>query len=122
MRTLLRTSLPLLLAAAAACAGKSAATGGDTGGDTEGQARLIVENRSSLDMDISARRLGGSALRVGFAPASETTTFNLAPGLLAGSGTITFEARPVRQQGTAVVSDPFNVVPGDEINWSIPPQ
>ena len=122
MRSLLRTCLPLALAATAACAGKTADTGTGTGGEDDAQARLVVENRSSLDMDISARRHGAPSTPVGFAPANETTTFRLARGLLAGSGTIHFEALPVRRQGVAVVSDPFNIGPGEEITWSIPPQ
>lgn len=117
MGTLLRICLPLALAAAAACAGNTAGTGAD-----ENQARLVVENRSSLDMDILARRHGAPPTPVGFAPANETTTFELPRGLLAGSGTILFEAAPVRRQGEAVVSDPFNIGPGEEITWSIPPQ
>jgi hypothetical protein len=124
MGTLLRTWLPLVLAATAACAGNTAdtRTGTETGGDDDRQARLVVENRSSVDMDISARRHGVPPTPVGFAPANETTTFRLAPGLLAGAGTIHFEASPVRRQGEAVVSDPFNIGPGEEITWSIPPQ
>jgi hypothetical protein len=120
MGTLLRICLPFVLAVTAGCAGKTAETG--TGGGGDRQARLVVENRSSLDMDISARRHGLPPTPVGFAPANETTTFRLAAGLLAGSGTIHFEAVPVRRQGEAVVSDPFNVGPGEEITWSIPPQ
>jgi hypothetical protein len=116
MRTLL-TSLPLLVGVLTACAGNPSASGG-----TEGGARLIVENRSSVDMDIYARAQTGRATRVGFAPNSETTTFNLVPAVLVGAGSITFEARPVGRRGEAVVSEPFNVSPGDEIEWSIPPQ
>ncbi|MBA3258742.1 MAG: hypothetical protein H0T68_04665 [Gemmatimonadales bacterium] len=117
MRTLLRTVLPLLLAATSACAGNTAGAG-----DTEGGTRLIVENRSSLDLDIYARSQGSQAPRVGFAPASETTTFQLVPGMLIGARAVTFEARPAGERGQAVLSEPYNITPGDEITWSIPPQ
>lgn len=84
-------------------------------------ARLAVENRASSDMDIYARVEGSAPTRVGFAPASETTVFTLSPGLIVGAKPIRFEARATRR-GESVLSDPFDVRPGEEVNWSIPPQ
>ena len=86
------------------------------------QARLQVENNSSVDMDLYIRTGRERPVRLGLAPASDTTTFALAPALLAGTGLIRFEARPVRGQGEPVLSEPFSVAPGEEIHWSIPPQ
>jgi len=117
LRTRLRTILPLLLATTTACAANSAGSG-DAGGDT----RLIAENRSSLDLDIYARGQSGQAVRVGFAPAGETTTFELVPGMLVGASAMTFEGRPAGERGQAVLSEPYNITPGDAITWSIPPQ
>ncbi|MBA2459833.1 MAG: hypothetical protein H0V43_12880 [Gemmatimonadales bacterium] len=117
MRALTRTILPLLLAATTACAANSAGSGNSQGGT-----RLIAENRSSLDLDIYARGQSGQAVRVGFAPAGETTTFELVPGMLIGASAITFEGRPAGERGQAVLSEPYNVTSGDTITWSIPPQ
>jgi hypothetical protein len=86
------------------------------------QARVEVENNSSVDMDLYVRTGRERPVRLGLAPASDTTTFALAPALLAGTGLIRFEARPVRGQGEPVLSEPFSVAPGDELHWSIPPQ
>jgi hypothetical protein len=116
MPTLLRLSA-LLLVVFAAC------HGGRTG-NTEPmeQTRARIENRSSLDMDISVRRNDGRVSRLGFAPANETTTFALPPSLTAGAVWVRFEATPVRGGGESVVSEPFPVRMGDEISWSVPPQ
>jgi hypothetical protein len=72
-------------------------------------------------MDIYA--LGnGAPVRVGFAPASETTTFKLNPGIMAGAGAVHFQARPARGQGQRVVSEPYNIAAGQRITWDISPQ
>jgi hypothetical protein len=123
---MLRTSLLFLFVAFTGCAGNTASSSGGTESAGYGQsdansARLVVSNRSSLDMDIYA--LGkGAPVRVGFAPASENTTFKVNPAQLAGAGALRFQARPARRQGQRVVSEPFSVKPGETINWDIPPQ
>jgi hypothetical protein len=86
------------------------------------QTRARIENRASLDMDIFVRRNDGVVSRLGLAPANETTTFALPTTLTAGAAWVRFEARPVRQSGQSVVSDPFPVKMGDELNWSVSPQ
>jgi hypothetical protein len=86
------------------------------------QARVDVWNNSSVDMDLYIRAGQRRPIRLGLAPASDTTTFALAPALLVGASLIRFEARPVRGQGEPVLSEPFSVAPGDELHWSIPPQ
>jgi hypothetical protein len=93
-------------------------------GDTEpvNQTRASIENRASLDMDISVRRNDGRTSRLGLAPGGETTVFALSPGITAGASWIRFEAKPVRSSGRSVVSEPFPVRMGDEITWSVPPQ
>jgi hypothetical protein len=117
MRTLLRASLPLLLAASA-CAGNT--TGSGAAGD---QARLVVENRSSVDFDIYAVHQAGRETRIGLALGGETTSFQLSRGTLTSFGSMTFQGRPARAAGgQPVESEPFNVVPGEEVTWSIPPQ
>ena len=84
--------------------------------------RARIENRSSLDMDVSVQRNDGRSSRLGLAPGGETTTFALSPALTAGTAWIRFQARPVRSSGKAVVSEPFPVIAGEEIEWSVPPQ
>jgi hypothetical protein len=93
-------------------------------GDAEpvDQTRARIENRASLDMDISVRRNDGRATRLGFAPGNETTTFALPPSLTAGAVWVRFEARPVRGSGEPELSEPFPIKMGDEITWSVPPQ
>ena len=112
------TRLPaLLLLAAVACFG--GAPGGPEPGE---QTRAVIQNRSSLNMDIDVRRNDGRVTRLGFAPGGETTTFPLSPTIIAGAAWVRFEARPVRDSGDPVVSEPFPVRIGDEIEWSVPPQ
>ena len=74
--------------------------------------------RTAFNMDIYVQRRDG-AVRLGFAPAKETTRFPIAPGLIAGSGIVEFSARPTRG-GESAASDPFTVHPGDELTWIIP--
>jgi hypothetical protein len=91
--------------------------------DTEpaDQTRARIENRASSDMDIFVRRNDGRVSRLGFAPGNETTTFALPTSVTAGAAWVRFEARPVRDGGEPVVSEPFPVRMGDEISWSVPP-
>jgi hypothetical protein len=96
--------------------------GGPGGTDPVNQTRARIENRSSLDMDLSIQRNDGRSTRLGLAPGGETTTFALSPGFTAGASWIRFQARAVRGSGKAVVSEPFPVRAGEEIGWSVPPQ
>lgn len=82
--------------------------------------RARIENRASLDMDIYAVRSSGERIRLGFVPGGETAVFALPGTVTTGSGSIRFEARPVRRGGQPVISEPFGI--GEEIAWSIPPQ
>jgi hypothetical protein len=93
-------------------------------GDTEpaNQTRARIENRSSLDMDLSVRRNDGKSSPLGFVPGGETAVFALPPSITAGASWVRFEAKPVRSSGQPVVSEPFPVTMGDEIRWSVPPQ
>ena len=120
MRSAVLTAFVLF--GAAACAANQAA---DSTGDESAAgepARIEIENRASFDMDVYVRSDRGGATRLGLAPASETTTFTLAPARLAGAGVVRFEGRPVRGQSTPVLSDPYKVRRGELITWSIPPQ
>ena len=84
--------------------------------------RARIENRASLDMDISVRRNDGVVSRLGFVPGNDTAVFALPPTLTAGAAWVRFEARPTRSSGEPVVSEPFPVTMGEEITWSVPPQ
>jgi hypothetical protein len=116
MSALMRCPALLLLAALVACRTNPGST------DPSNQTRARIENRSSLDMDVSVRRNDGRDFRLGFAPGNETTTFALPPTVTAGAAWVRFEARPVRESGAAAVSEPFPVQMGAEITWSVPPQ
>jgi hypothetical protein len=116
MRSLCRQPAVLLLLILA-CAGHKTESP-----EPNDQTRAKIENRASLDMDIYVRRNDGRINRLGLAPGGETTSFALSPTLTAGAAWIRFEARPVRESGEPVVSEPFPVRMGDEITWSVPPQ
>jgi len=90
--------------------------------DPANQTRARIENRASLDMDISVRRNDGKSSPLGFVPGGETTVFALPPSITAGASWVRFEAKPVRSSGQPVVSEPFPVTMGEEIVWSVPPQ
>ena len=116
MLGLLRYPTLLILTCLVACHTSPGST------DPSNQTRARIENRSSLDADIYVRRNDGRDTRLGFAPASETTTFPLPAGITAGAAWIRFEARPVRGSGEPVLSEPFQVRMGEAIPWSVPPQ
>jgi hypothetical protein len=115
MRPTMTASL-LLLSLALGCAGNSA-----TQSDSGTRTRARIENNTSLDMDIYVLRQSG-ATRLGFAPANQSATFELTPGILAGAVSLRFQARPVRQSGRTVESELFPVTSGDDIVWTIPAQ
>ena len=107
----------LILIITAAC--HSSAPGGT---EPANQTRARIENRASLDVDISVRRNDGRLSRLGFVPGGETAVFALPPSVTAGAAWVRFEAKPVRSSGEPVVSEPFPVTMGEEITWSVPPQ
>jgi hypothetical protein len=113
--------IPLLVVLAAAC-GRGNAPAGAPDPDSTEHARARIENRASLDMDVSLIRNDEQRLRLGFVAGGETATFSLPLTLTAGAVSIRFEARPVRRSGETVVSEQFSVSPGEELTWSISPQ
>jgi hypothetical protein len=119
MPAFLRAPAPLLAFLVISC---SSGGSPDTAAAPESgnQARARIENRASLDMDIYVLR-NDQSIRLGFVPGGETARFALPATLTAGS-TIQFEARPVRSSGEPLVSEPFRVQRGEEINWSVSPQ
>src|SRR3954452_14270211 len=86
------------------------------------QTRAKIENRSSLDMDITVTRSDGRSTPLGRVPSGETTSFALPAGMTAGAAWIRFQATPVRGSGGSTTSEPFPLKAGDEISWSISPQ
>ena len=84
-----------------------------------GSASVVIDNRTASDMDIFLQRGSGSPIRLGFAPAGQSTRFTLPPAIITGAGTVRFSARPTRG-GEAAVSELFRVQAGDELNWAIP--
>lgn len=83
-----------------------------------GGGTVSIENHSSRDMDIFVIRRG-DRVRLGFAPAAQTTRFALAPGLIVGAGIVQFLASPTRG-GESVASDSFAFQPGQELHWVVP--
>jgi len=113
----LRAPALLLLALVAGCHSGNAGNPEPSAGT-----RVRIENRASLDMDISVRRNDGVVSRLGFVPGNETSVFALPPTLTAGAAWVRFEAHPAHSSGEPVVSDPYPVTMGEEISWSVPPQ
>ena len=111
----------LLLVFAISCSSGNTTTTPAPEPQTDDQARVRIENRASVDMDIYLVRSDGQATRLGFVAGGETSTFALPAALTAGANSISFQARPVRRSGEPVTSEPFGVG-GGEISWSIPPQ
>jgi hypothetical protein len=111
--------LPLLLLFSVACSSSNSPSTAPEPNSGD-QPRALIENRSSIDMDIYLLR-SGQSIRLGFLAGGEKTTFPLPATVTAGSTAITFEARPVRRSGRAVKSEPFQLG-NEEIKWSIPPQ
>jgi hypothetical protein len=121
MRPYVPVALLLLFAPLGfACSGSSGASNREEPAPEAG-ARLVVDNRSTQDMDIYVRGAGGAPSRLGLAVASDTTLFTLSPALIVGAKSLRFEARPTGG-GQSVLSDQFDVRSGEEVNWSIPPQ
>ena len=120
MPTLLRVPAMLLLLTVSCSSGQNSHPAPDPQRDE--QARVRIENRASVDMDIYLLRADGQSMRLGFVAGGETSTFALPATLTSGATSITFEARPVRRSGQAVTSEPFPITRDEEISWSIPPQ
>lgn len=113
-------ALLLVLLTASCSSGGSPDTTPDP--DSGDQPRARIENRASVDMDIFVVRSDDERIRLGFVSGGETATFALPPTVTVGSGTIRFEARPVRRAGNSLVSEPFAIRSGEVLAWSIPPQ
>jgi len=84
--------------------------------------RAKIENRSSLDMDVTVSSNSGRPTPLGRVPAGQTLSFALPAGVITGGGYVRFQATPVRGSGNATQSEPYPVKSGDEISWSISPQ
>lgn len=110
----------LLLLTIACSSGSTPKTAPDP--ESVDQARVRIDNRASLDMDIYVVRSENQSIRLGFVAGGEAATFALPATVTVGTTFITFEARPVRRSGQTVTSEPFGVHTGEEIAWSIPPQ
>ncbi len=83
-------------------------------------ATLIVENRSSSDMDVYVNR-SGQRSRLGLAPGSRSTRFTLSPAVMTGPGEFRFEAVPITG-GRGSATEPVHVQAGETITLDVPPQ
>jgi hypothetical protein len=117
MRALVRFPALLLLLAIGCHSGTSSSDVAPSD-----QTRAKIENRSSLDMDITVTRNDGRSTPLGRVPSGETTSFALPVGVSAGAAWVRFQATPVRGSGESTTSEPFPVKAGNEISWSISPQ
>jgi uncharacterized protein YceK len=120
-----RILLGLAVGALTACASSTQSTAGPADTSPAGEAgTLRVANRSSTDMDVYVVR-AGQRVRIGLAPGGETTSFALTTALMAGGGTVHFEAIPTRSApgvSTGIRSDPATPRRGQIITLDVPPQ
>jgi hypothetical protein len=126
MTRLSRLSILALAVAVPACSSGAADPPSQPVPAPSGQSgRLDVSNRSSFDLDVFAVRTG-QRIRLGTAPGGETTRFMLSPGVIAGGGTLYFEAVPTRRVGAdsggSIRTDTQQVRAGDVITLDVPPQ
>ena len=105
-----------LALAAAACARPAA----DQDAAPAQETQLEVVNRSSSDMDIYVVR-GGQRIRIGLAPANETTRFTLFRAQVAGVGPARFVASPLGGFAETIGSEPVILRAGDVVTLNIPP-
>lgn len=121
-----RTIRRLAVIGALAVAGSLGACATSTAGTNEAtvvpknSALLTVTNRSNYDMDIYLVR-SGQRIRLGLAPGSQSTRFELKPAQFVGFGQIQFLALPI-VSGKAVSTELLDVKGGDRIDLDIPPQ
>jgi hypothetical protein len=122
MPALLRPSVLLLSFTLACSSSSSTGASPEPSPEPSDVPRVRIENRASLDMDIFVIRTDRQRVRLGFVAGGETAVFALPASVTAGTTSVTFEARPVRRSGESVVSEPFQVIRGTEITWSVSPQ
>ena len=84
------------------------------------ETQLEVVNRSSSDMDIYVVR-GGQRIRIGLAPANETSRFTLLRAQVAGVGPARFVASPLGGFAETIGSEPVILRAGDVVTLNIPP-
>jgi hypothetical protein len=71
-------------------------------------------------MDVFIVR-SGQRVRLGLAPANETTRFTLLPVQVAGTGLARFQASPLAGFAQPISSEPVMLRAGDVITLNIPP-
>jgi hypothetical protein len=116
MRSFIRCSRILFLAALAACAGRSP----ESTARPDSETVLQVENRDFSDMVIYAVS-SGQRTRLGTATGNSTQSFVLPQSLVRSGGTLRFQADPIGGN-RAPVSEEMSVQPGDVLTLTIPPQ
>jgi hypothetical protein len=122
----LRAIRSLMAVGTLAVAGSLGACATSTSGTTEStvvpknSALLTVTNRSNYDMDVYLVR-SGQRIRLGLAPGSQSTRYELKPAQFIGFGQIQFLALPI-VSGSAVSTELLDVKAGDRIDLDIPPQ
>jgi hypothetical protein len=81
---------------------------------------LVVENRSTNQVDVYALRTSGERIRVGEAGSLATTTLKIPRDYLDTDGSVQLIAAPVGAPGT-VNSGRLSVQPGQIVKWMIQP-
>jgi hypothetical protein len=125
MRTADRIQLVAMVALAALVGGCASNQPTDSTPPVTGETRtrsatLVVDNRSSSDMDVYVNR-SGQRSRLGLAPGSRSTRFTLSPALMTGPGEFRFEAVPITG-GRGSATEPVHVQAGETITLDVPPQ
>jgi hypothetical protein len=108
----------LTAAALALVIGGCARAAPDTAVDPRAGATLVVDNQSTLEMNIYALR-GAQRVRLGQARALQSTTLRIPADLVTGFA-LRFLADPIGSRRTPI-SEEISVWPGETVEIRIPP-
>ncbi|PYO92956.1 MAG: hypothetical protein DMD62_11490 [Gemmatimonadetes bacterium] len=109
-----------LLALALLTAGCARHSGSSAAPEPEQKTTVQVKNQNFSDMNVFV--LGaGQRVRLGFVTGLSTQTFTLPADIVRISPQIQFEIHPIGANRNPI-SETINVIPGDQVTLTIPPQ
>jgi hypothetical protein len=116
----LKAGLLIGVIALGACGGPRQASANDGTAPLTGEVTLIVENRSTTDLNIFVLRPDGSTARVGRSIAAGTRTFSVPSSSIGQVASVRFVAEPIgTRSGFAnkLVSQVVQATPGTIVDW-----
>jgi len=82
---------------------------------------VLVQNQSTLDVEVFLWDGWNRATRLGFVGAHDTLDLDVPETVLAAAGPYSLEARPTVGGEYATNSEPFKLREGYRITWAVPP-